>query len=141
MVKSMGTFKDTFKAEMEAQKEERRKEKEARKKANEAKGPLIDRIAMHAKNFGIGGVYSVIYLVVVYCIVMFGTLYLPALLNVIIGYFNASTALVIAVDDACLFFTAWMFVISFVIVRSITRMYIRSIKKLFKGDSTEDAGK
>jgi len=141
MVKSMGTFKDTFKAEMEAQKEERRKAKEARKKANEAKGPLLDRIVLHTRNFGIGGIYSALYLVAVYCVVMFGTLYLPALLNVIIGYFNANTTLIIAVDDACLFFTAWMFVISFVIIRTITRVYTRGIKKLFKGDSTEDAGK
>lgn len=137
----MGTFKDTFKAEMKKQKEERLLAKEARKKANEAKGPLLDRIALHVRNFSIGGIYSALYLVAVYCIVLFSTLYLPALLNIIIGYFDASSTLIIAVNDACLFFTLWLFVISFVVVFLITRFYVRSIKKLFKRDSTENTNK
>lgn len=137
MVKSMASFKDTFKAEVAAQNEAKRKAKEERKKANAAKGPLWMRVMAQSKNIGIGGLYSILYLAFVYCVIMFGTLYLPTLLNVIIGYFEADTTLVISVNNVCLFFTAWVFVISFVIVRAVTKIYKNGMKKLFKGDAAD----
>lgn len=137
MVKSMASFKETFKAEVAAQNEAKRKAKEERKKANEAKGPLWMRVATQSKNICVGGLYSIIYLAVVYCVIMFGTLYLPTLLNVVINYFDANTVLVLSVNNVCLFFTAWMFVISFVVVRAATKIYKKAINKLFRGESAE----
>lgn len=127
----MGTFKDTFKKEMTAQKAAKEQAKELRRKEREAKGPLIVRIMANAKNIVIGGFYSVAYLLVVYCAVLFVTLYLPSLLNVIVSYFNATTTLIITVECACLFFTAWIFVLSFVIVKKVTQIYTNGIKSLF----------
>lgn len=131
----MGTFKDTFKKEMAAQKAAKEQAKEARRKEREAKGPLIIRIMTNAKNIAIGGFYSVAYLLVVYCAVLFVTLYLPSLLNVIVAYFDATTTLVITVECACLFFTAWIFVLSFVIVKKVTQIYKNGIKSLFHSDA------
>ena len=127
----MGTFKDTFKKEMAAQKAAKEQAKELRRKEREAKGPLIVRIMANAKNIAISGFYSVAYLLVVYCTVLFVTLYLPSLLNVIVSYFNATTTLIITVECACLFFTAWIFVLSFVIVKKVTQIYTNGIKSLF----------
>ena len=127
----MGTFKDTFKKEMAAQKAVKEQAKELRRKEREAKGPLIVRIMANAKNIAIGGIYSVAYLLVVYCVVLFVTLYLPSLLNVIVAYFDATTTLIITVECACLFFTAWIFVLSFVIVKKVTQIYTNGIKSLF----------
>ena len=131
----MGTFKDTFKKEMAAQKAAKEQAKELRRKEREAKGPLIVRIMANAKNIAIGGFYSVAYLLVVYCAVLFVTLYLPSLLNVIVSYFNATTSLIITVECACLFFTAWIFVLSFVIVKKVTQIYTNGIKSLFRSDA------
>lgn len=131
----MGTFKDTFKKEMAAQKAAKEQAKEARRKEREAKGPLVIRIMANMKNITISGLYSVAYLLVVYCAVLFVTLYLPSLLNVIISYFDVTTTLVITVECACLFFTAWIFVLSFVIVKKVTQIYKNGIKSLFCSDA------
>lgn len=131
----MGTFKDTFKKEMAAQKAAKEQAKEARRKEREVKGPLIIRIMANAKNIAIGGFYSVAYLLVVYCAVLFVTLYLPSLLNVIVAYFDATTTLIITVECACLFFTAWIFVLSFVIVKKVTQIYKNGIKSLFHSNA------
>lgn len=131
----MGTFKETFKKEMVAQKAAKEQAKELRRKEREAKGPLIVRIMANAKNIAIGGFYSVAYLLVVYCAVLFVTLYLPSLLNVIVSYFNAASTLIITVECACLFFTAWIFVLSFVIVKKVTQIYTNGIKSLFHSNA------
>lgn len=131
----MGTFKDTFKKEMVAQKAAKEQAKELRRKEREAKGPLIVRIMANAKNIAIGGFYSVAYMLVIYCAVLFVTLYLPSLLNVIVSYFNGTTTLIITVECACLFFTAWIFVLSFVIVKKVTQIYTNGIKSLFHSNA------
>ena len=131
----MGTFKETFKKEMVAQKAAKEQAKELRRKEREAKGPLIVRIMANAKNIAIGGFYSVAYMLVIYCAVLFVTLYLPSLLNVIVSYFNAATTLIITVECACLFFTAWIFVLSFVIVKKVTQIYTNGIKSLFHSNA------
>ena len=131
----MGTFKDTFKKEMDAQKAAKEQAKELRRKEREAKGPLIVRIMANAKNIAIGGFYSVAYMLVIYCAVLFVTLYLPSLLNVIVSYFNGTTTLIITVECACLFFTAWIFVLSFVIVKKVTQIYTNGIKSLFHSNA------
>lgn len=131
----MGTFKETFKKEMVAQKAAKEQAKELRRKEREAKGPLIVRIMANAKNIAIGGFYSVAYMLVIYCAVLFVTLYLPSLLNVIVSYFNGTTTLVITVECACLFFTAWIFVLSFVIVKKVTQIYTNGIKSLFHSNA------
>lgn len=127
----MGTFKETFKTEMAAQKAEKERQKEAKRKAREAKGPLLPRILTNAKSIGIGGLYSLAYLSFVYCLILFITLYLPSLLAVIVSYFDAASTLIMSVQCACLFLTAWVFVVSFVIVRKVTRVYKKGIKSLF----------
>lgn len=127
----MGTFKDTFKKEMAAQKAAKEQEKAEKKKERENKGSLAVRILANTKNIGISGLYTVAYMLVVYCIVLFITMYLPSLLNVIVSYFDASTSIVLTVECACLFFTAWIFVISFVIIKKITKVYTGGIKALF----------
>ena len=131
----MGTFKDTFKKEMAAQKAAKEQAKELRRKEREAKGPLIVRIIANAKNIAIGCFYSIAYLLVIYCAVLFVTLYLPSLLNVIVSYFDATATLVITVECACLFFTAWIFVLSFTIVKKVTQIYKNGIKSLFHFDA------
>ena len=131
----MGTFKDTFKKEMVAQKAAKEQAKELRRKEREAKGPLIVRIMANAKNIAIGCFYSIAYLLVIYCTVLFVTLYLPSLLNVIVSYFDATATLVITVECACLFFTAWIFVLSFVIVKKVTQIYTNGIKSLFHSNA------
>lgn len=131
----MGTFKDTFKKEMDAQKAAKEQAKELRRKEREAKGPLIVRIIANAKNIAIGCFYSIAYLLVIYCAVLFVTLYLPSLLNVIVSYFDATATLVITVECACLFFTAWIFVLSFTIVKKVTQIYKNGIKSLFHSDA------
>lgn len=131
----MGTFKDTFKKEMAAQKAAKEQAKELRRKEREAKGPLIVRIIANAKNIAIGCFYSIAYLLVIYCAVLFVTLYLPSLLNVIVSYFDATATLVITVECACLFFTTWIFVLSFTIVKKVTQIYKNGIKSLFHSDA------
>lgn len=131
----MGTFKDTFKKEMAAQKAAKEQAKELRRKEREAKGSFIVRIIANAKNIVIGGFYSIAYLLVIYCAVLFVTLYLPSLLNVIVAYFDATATLVITVECACLFFTAWIFVLSFVIVKKVTQIYKNGIKSLFHSNT------
>lgn len=130
----MGKFKETFNAEMAAQRAEKIQRKEARKKAKEAKGPLLPRIMSNARNVGIGLVYSFLYFAVVYCIVLFCTLYLPDLLGVIVSYFEGMNVTILSVECACLFFTAWIFAASFFIVRGITKTYLKGIRRLFHPD-------
>ena len=128
----MGTFKETFKSEMEAQKAAKLKAKEDRKKERDAKGPLIFRLFANAKSIGIAGIYSIAYALFVYCAVLFITMYLPTLLGAIVSFFNAETSIVLTVECSCLFFTAWIFVLSFAIVKQITKVYTRSIRHLFQ---------
>lgn len=127
----MGTFKNTFNREILAQKEAKAKAKEEKRKAKENREPLAVRIMVNAKSLAIGFVYSFAYVMFTYCIIMFGTLYLPSLLNVIISYFDASSTIVINVECACLFFTAWMFIISFAIIKKVTTIYVNGVKALF----------
>lgn len=128
----MGKFKDTFKSEMEAQKAAKIKAKEERKQMRDAKGPLLFRLMENTKNIGIAGFYSIAYALFVYCIVLFITMYLPSLLGVIVSFFDANTAIILTVECSCLFFTAWIFVLSFVIVKKITKIYLKGTKNLFK---------
>lgn len=128
----MGTFKETFKREMEAQKAAKLKTKEDRKKEREAKGSLLFRLVSNTRNIGIAGLYSIAYTLFVYCIVLFVTMYLPTLLSVIVSSFNAEASIVLTVECSCLFFTAWIFVLSFVIIKKITKVYTRSIRRLFQ---------
>ena len=128
----MGTFKETFKSEMAAQKAAKLKAKEDRNKEREAKGSLLFRLVLNTRNIGIAGFYSIAYALFVYCVVLFITMYLPALLGVIVSFFNAETAIVLTVECSCLFFTAWIFVLSFAIIKKITKVYKLSIKRLFQ---------
>ena len=128
----MGTFKETFKSEMEAQKAAKLKAKEDRKKEREVKGSLLFRLLSNTRNIGVAGLYSVAYMLFVYCVVLFITMYLPALLGVIVSFFNAETAIILTVECSCLFFTGWIFILSFVIIKQITKVYTRSIRRLFQ---------
>ena len=127
----MGTFTTTLRRELNAQKEEKKREKQRRKEEKEKKGPLIIRILQHTKEIGFGLVYSAAYLCIVYCIILFITLYLPTLLNVILASFDAASTITMAAQCSCLFLTGWIFVISFVIVKKITKIYTNGIKNLF----------
>lgn len=122
---------ETFNEEMTKQKEMKAKQKEEREKEREAKGPLGYRIVSNVKNLFIGGIYSAIYLAFTYCVVIFITLYLPDVLRFIVNYFDAATVLVINVECACLFFTAWVFIASFIIIKAVTKLYLKGLKKLF----------
>lgn len=127
----MNTFTETFKKEMAAQKAARDKAREDRRKEREAKGPLLLRLLANTKNICIAGTYSVAYALFVYCVVLFITMYLPSLLGVIVSFFDADTAFVLAVECACLFFTGWVFILSFVIIRQVTRIYTKGVRRLF----------
>lgn len=131
----MGTFTETFKTEMAAQKAAKAKAKEERKKEREAKGSLLVRACSNIKAISIAGIYSIVYALFVYCVILSVTMYLPLLLGVIVSFFNTETVFVMAVECSSLFFTAWVFVLSFVIIRKATRCYTKGIKRLFSTDT------
>lgn len=124
-------FVTTFKNEIAAQNKAKADAKEARRKAREAKGPLLPRLLANSKNIAFGAISSLLYLVIVYLIIMFTTLYLPTMLGVILASFE-STALAVTVQYALQFFTLWMLIITVAIVWVITKIYVKGMKHLFK---------
>lgn len=131
----MGTFTETFRTEMAAQKAAKAKAKEDRRKEREARGSLLVRACSNIRAVSIAGVYSIVYGLFVYCVILSLTMYLPLFLGVIVSFFDAETVFVMSVECASLFFTAWIFVLSFVIVRKATRCYTKGIRRLFPADT------
>lgn len=116
----------------EEEKKAQAKRKADRKKAKEAKGPFLIRLGKFLKRWIIRLFHTLFLVCFVYVFVMSCVSIIPAAMGFIVGgmgYTLESAAEILLASLSGLFFTGWVFVISFVIVRKVFGIYIKNIKK------------
>lgn len=116
----------------EKEKKAQAQRKADRKKEKEAKGPLIVRIGQFIKRWIIRLFYTLFFSVFVYVLIMTCTSMIPVVMGYIVGsmgYDLSSVAEVLLAGFSGLFFTAWIFTISYFLVKKAFGLYMKQIKK------------
>ena len=117
--------------------EEEKKAKAARKAAKE---PFSIRAGKFIKRWGLRLFYTVFFILFSYVFIMGITNLIPVTLGYIVGsmgYGLEDTAEIILAALTGLFFTAWIFAISFFVVRKVFAAYIKGMKKTLPEDAGE----
>lgn len=114
--------------------------KKAKKAEREAKGPLVIRAGQFIKRWTVRLFHTLFFVVFVYVFVMSCVSLIPAALGYIVGSFGytlESAAEIILASLSGLFFTAWVFAVSFFIVKKVFGIYSKNIKKTIPEQSEE----
>ncbi|MBO5435612.1 ABC transporter ATP-binding protein [bacterium] len=125
-------FKKALDAELKSQKDAK-----AARKAEKAKIPFKTRLWEFVKRWAARLFHTFFMAIIIYIIVLASTSFIPFAMGYIIGglgYSINSTVDMLLAFLSGLFFTAWIFVGTFVAVKYAGKIYIRNMKKTFSPD-------
>lgn len=132
---------EAIKSIMSGYKDEIKRRKEEKKRKKETQDPFPVRAKRFVKASFLIAFYTVFFVSFSYVFIMFCTSILPSAISVIVvglGYKLTTVAEMFLGACVGLFFTAWVFVISFVVIRKAFSIYINAVKKQLPKKRTDE---